>query len=154
MEGLKKQLSDYLKSALKKGEALRVSTLRMVSSSIANKEIELRKRDIGLSNQEVLDVISSEAKKRKDAAEGFKKGGRAELAEKEMEELSILKTYLPPEISDEDLLRIIKDGIREAGTTDVKDFAKVMKVIMPTLKGKASGDRISRALKSELEKND
>ena len=78
----------------------------------------------------------------------------AELAEKEMEELSILKTYLPPEISDEDLLRIIKDGIREAGTTDVKDFAKVMKVIMPTLKGKASGDRISRALKSELEKND
>ncbi|KKT39800.1 hypothetical protein A2W54_04020 [Candidatus Giovannonibacteria bacterium RIFCSPHIGHO2_02_43_13] len=154
MEGLKKQLSDDLKSALKKGEALRVSTLRMVSSSIANKEIELRKRDIGLSNQEVLDVISSEAKKRKDAAEGFKKGGRAELAEKEMEELSILKTYLPPEISDEDLLRIIKDGIREAGTTDVKDFAKVMKVIMPTLKGKASGDRISRALKSELEKND
>ena len=154
MEGLKKQLSDDLKSALKKGEALRVSTLRMVSSSIANKEIELRKRDIGLSNQEVLDVISSEAKKRKDAAEGFKKGGRAELAEKEMEELSILKTYLPPEISDEDLLRIIKDGIREAGTTDVKDFAKVMKVIMPTLKGKACGDRISRALKSELEKND
>jgi len=154
MEGLKKQLSDDLKGAMKNGEALRVSALRMVSSAITNKEIELRKRDIGLSNQEVLDVISSEAKKRKDAAEGFKKGGRAELAEKEMEELSILKTYLPPEISDEDLLRIIKDGIREAGTTDVKDFAKVMKVIMPTLKGKASGDRISRALKSELEKND
>ena len=87
IETLKKQLSDDLKSALKKGEALRVSTLRMVSSSIANKEIELRKRDIGLSNQEVLDVISSEAKKRKDAAEGFKKGGRAELAEKEIREI-------------------------------------------------------------------
>jgi len=154
MEGLKKQLSDDLKGAMKNGEALRVSALRMVSSAITNKEIELRKRDIGLSNQEVLGVISAEAKKRKDAAEGFKKGGRAELAEKEMEELAILKTYLPPEISDEDLLRIIKDGIREAGTTDAKDFAKVMKVIMPTLKGKASGDRISRALKSELEKND
>ena len=157
MEGLKKQLSDDLKSAMKKGEVLRVSTLRMVASAIANKEIELRKRDIGLSDREVLDVISSEAKKRKDAAEGFEKGGRKDLAEKELEELAILKTYLPPEISEEDLSRIIKDGIREVGlpagrqaAKDQKDFATVMKVIMPTLKGKASGDRISKALKAEL----
>ena len=132
MEGLKKQLSDDLKSAMKKGEVLRVSTLRMVASAIANKEIELRKRDIGLSDREVLDVISSEAKKRKDAAEGFEKGGRKDLAEKELEELAILKTYLPPEISEEDLSRIIKDGIREVGLPAGRQGAKQPKTL-PTV---------------------
>ena len=150
MEGLKNQISQDLKSAMKKGDALCVSTLRMVSSAISNKEIELRKRDVGLSDQEVIGVISSESKKRKDAAEGFEKGGRADLAEKEKAELAILQAYLPPEIGDDDLLRIIKDGIREAGAAGEKDFPKVMKIIMPTLKGKASGDRISKTLKAEL----
>jgi len=166
MEALKKQISEDLKSAMKKGDVLRVSTLRMVASAVANKEIELRKRDIGLSDQEVLSVISYESKKRKDAATEFEKGGRKDLAEKEIAELAILKVYLPPEISDDDLMRIIKNGIREAGLpalptgqaggrqerSDSKDFAKVMKVIMPTLKGKASGDRISGVLKEELQK--
>lgn len=141
-----------MKAAMKKGDTLTVSTLRMVASAISNKEIELRKRDIGLSDQEVLDVIASESKRRKDAAAEFEKGGRPELAEKEISELNILKAYLPPEISDEDLIRIVKDGIREAGASGPQDFAKVMKVVMPTLKGKASGDRISGVLKAELQK--
>ncbi len=67
-------------------------------------------------------------------------------------EMGVLKKYLPPEISDEDLLRIVRDGIREAGATNTADFPKVMKAIMPTLKGKASGDRISQAVKNELSK--
>lgn len=159
MENLKDKIAKDQKNALKDGDALRLSTLRMLSAAVANKEIELRKKDVGLSDREILDVISSEAKKRKDAAQGYRTGAREELVQKEEAELKILQSYLPPEISEEDLRRIIKDGIREAGLPAGKagaatqqDFAKVMKVIMPTLKGKAAGDRISGALKEELGK--
>ena len=64
----------------------------------------------------------------------------------------VLKEYLPPEISDEDIVRIVRDGVRESGASGEKDFGKAMKIIMPTLKGKASGDRVSVALKNELQK--
>ncbi len=147
---LKDTISEDQKRALKSGDAEAVSTLRMLLAAIRNKEIELRKKDIGLSDSEVLDVISSEAKRRKDATFEYQKAARADLAQKEESELAILKKYLPPEISDEDLLRIVQEGVREAGGVGEKDFGKVMKIIMPTLKGKASGDRISAALKMEL----
>ncbi len=147
---LKDKIAEDIKIALKKSEATELSTLRMLSASITNKEIELRKKDIGLSDSEVLDVISSEAKRRKDAIAEYQKAGRTELAQKEEEELSVLKKYLPAEISDEDLLRIVQDGVREAGGAGEKDFGKVMKIVMPTLKGKASGDRISAVLRREL----
>ena len=151
---LKDKISEDIKTALKSGAegAIRLSTLRMVSAAVSNKAIELRKKDLGLSDREILDVISSELKKRKDAAEEFRKGGREDLAKKEESELLVLKEYLPPEISDEDIVRIVRDGVRESGASGEKDFGKAMKIIMPTLKGKASGDRVSVALKNELQK--
>lgn len=147
---LKQKIHDDIKRAMKAGDELRLSTLRLLNSAISNKEIELRKKDIGLSDEEISEVMSSEAKKRKDAAEGFKKGGREDLSKKENLELKILQEYLPPEIHDDDLLRIIKDGIRETAASNENDFGKVMKVIMPLLKGKAGGDRIANMLKKEL----
>lgn len=147
---LKQKIFDDLKSALKSSDAVRLSTLRMLSAAIANKEIELRKKDIGLSDGEVLDAISSEARRRKDSITEYEKAGRTELAQKEREELAILQSYLPPEIAEDELARIVKDGIREAGATSEKDFGKVMRIVMPILKGKASGDRISLVLKKEL----
>lgn len=151
-ETLKQKITEDLKAALKNQKEAELSTLRMLSAAIANKEIELRKKDVGLSDEEIFLVIAQEAKKRKDAMDGYEKGGRPDSAEKEKIELDILKAYLPPEIPDDDLRRIIKDGIREANASSEKDFPKVMKVIMPTLKGKASGDRVSGALKEELAK--
>lgn len=150
---LKQQISEAQKNALKGGKKDELSALRMLSAAIFNKEIELRKKDIGLSDSEVLDVINSEVKRRKDAILEYKNAGREESAQKEEFELNVLKQYLPPEISDEDLFRIVRDGIREAGATNATDFPKVMKAIMPTLKGKASGDRISNAVKVELSKS-
>ena len=152
MATLKDKISEDIKNAMRSQDALRLSTLRLLNAAISNKEIELRKKDIGLSDEEVLEVVASEAKKRKDAAEGFKNGGRENLAQKETSELKILQEYLPPEISDEDLLRIIKDGIREADAQNEKDLGKVMKIIMPLLKGRAGGDRITKILKEELGK--
>lgn len=132
---------------------MRLSTLRLLGAAIANKEIELRKKDIGLSDEEVLDVIGAEARKRKDAISEYTNAKRLEMAEKETAELAILQKYLPPEMSDEDLFRIVQGGIRETGATSEKEFGKVMKAIMPLLKGKASGDRISKVLKDELNKS-
>lgn len=149
---LKQQIIEDQKNALKSGKKDELSTIRMLWAAISNKEIDLRKKDIGLSDGEVFDVISSEVKKRKDAVVEYKKAGRDESAKKEEFEMEVLKKYLPPEISDEDLLRIVHDGIREAGAVSVADFPKVMKAIMPTLKGKASGDRISETVKKELAK--
>lgn len=147
---LSKKIEEELKVAMKAGEALKVSTLRMAQSAIKNKEIALLKKDTGLSDDEIGEVIKSEVKKRRDAADEFAKGGRAELALKEKAEIEILRVYLPAEISDEDLERILKDGIREVAAAGEKDFAKVMKVSMQILKGKASGDRISTVLKKLL----
>ena len=147
---LGKKIDEELKIAMKAGEVLKVSTLRMAQSAIKNKEIQVLKKDSGVSDEEIVDVVKSDVKKRRDAAEEYEKAGRDELADKEKKELEILKAYLPAEISDEDLERILKEGIRETAATGEKDFAKVMKVSMPILKGKASGDRTSAVLKKLL----
>ncbi|MEK9166559.1 MAG: GatB/YqeY domain-containing protein [Patescibacteria group bacterium] len=139
-------LRDDLKTALKGGDAFRSSTLRMAIAAALNKAIQLLKKDIGLSDEEVAEVVRVEVKKRKDAAAEFAKGGREDLAEKEMKEAGILSVYLPPEMADEEVERVIKEGIRETGATTKADFGKVMKTVMPVLKGKASGDRISEIL--------
>lgn len=147
---LKQKITEDLKQSLKSGDALRLSTLRMLSAAIANKEIELRKKDTGLSDDEVLAVINSEMKKRRDAAAEYKKGGREESAKKEEAEAAILKEYLPPEIPEEELREMIKKAITESGAKDIKDFGKVMKLIMPQVKGRAGGAKISQILKEEL----
>lgn len=150
---LKQQVEADLKEAMRSGDDTKRSVLRMLLSAVRNKEIDVQKKDMGLSDEEVLDVIRSEVKKRKDSIEGYEKGGRTELAEKEQAEMILLQSYLPPELSEEEVIRIIKDGIRESGALSMHDFAKVMKVIMPILKGKASGDRISALLKKELSRD-
>ena len=147
---LSKKIEEDLKLAMKSGEQLKVSVLRMTQAAIHNKEIQLLKKEIGLSDQEVTEVLESEVKKRKDAATEFEKAGRLELAQKEKAEAGILSTYLPTQMPDEDLERILKEGIREVAASSQKDFGRVMKVAMPILKGKASGDRISAMLKKLL----
>ena len=147
---LKKKIEDDLKSAMRSGEALKVSVLRMALASIANREIEVLKKDVGLSNEEITDVLSKEFKKRKDAAGEFRRGGREESAVKEESEAKIISDYLPKEISDADLERVVEESVREAGAGGPGDFGKVMKAAMAVLKGKASGDRVSEAVKKAL----
>ena len=151
MNDLKNKIKEDLKDSMKKGEATKTSTIRMLLSAVHNKEIELGKKEAGLTDEEVMDAIRTESKKRRDAIEGFEKGGRAESAAQEKEELEILEKYLPPEISDEELLAVVKKGIADAGATSAADFGKAMKIISPLLKGKASGSRIASCVKKELE---
>ena len=151
------QIRDDLKGAMQSGDKVRLGTLRMLVASIKNKEIEERKKEVGLADEEVLGVIQREAKKRKDAIAEYEKAARGELVRVEAEELAILETYLPAELSDEEVKRIVLDGIHELGPPDAavavgdaKQLGALMKVIMPTLKGRASGDRILRLARQAL----
>lgn len=146
----KNKIKEDMKEAMKNGEAIRLSTIKMLLAAVSNKEIELGKKETGLSDDEVMNVIRSEAKKRKDAVIGFEKGRRPELAKQENEELAILSSYLPPEISDEELLVAVKKAIEETQATNAADFGKVMKILSPLLKGKASGSRIADTVKKSL----
>ncbi len=151
MDSLKIKIKEDLKNAMKKGKATAVSVLRLLLASVANKEIELGKKEAGLNDEEVMNALRAEAKKRRDAIDGFEKAGRPELASQEKNELAILESYLPPEISDEEILAAVKKGIEESQASGPNDFGKAMKIIAPLLKGKASGSRIADILRKELE---
>lgn len=147
---LKEKLESDLKNALKAGESRCVSVLRMVISAIRNKEIETMKKETGLSEDEIVAVLQTEARKRRDSVAEFRKGGREELARNEEAEIIILQPYLPAEASDEDVDNAVREAIRETGATSPADFGKAMKAAMAKLKGRADGNRVSLAVKRAL----
>lgn len=146
------KIKEDLKTAMREKDELRMSVLRMAVSAIKNKEIEKRGKggENVLTDEEVMAVFRFEAKKRRDAIAEFNKGGRADLAEKEAKEMAILDAYLPKEISDEDILRCVKEAMDQLGSPTMKDFGKVMGEAMKRIKGQASGDRVSAAVKKML----
>ncbi len=152
---IKEQIqSDLNKSVLGK-EELKSSVFRLLLAAILNKEKEKRyklkaDKDVLLTDEEIIDVISSEVKKRKEAAELYEKGGRHELAEKENKEAIILQQYLPEQISEEELRKLVKSAIAKVGAKTQKDMGKVMAELMPKAKGKADGSLISRVVKELL----
>ncbi len=131
---LKDKLLANMKEALKSKDSLRLNTIRSVISAIKNQEIDLRRE---LQEEEILSVVTREGKKRKEASALFKQGGRTDLMEKEDQELVILQDYLPEQVSEEDLRKRIQEVIAETGAEGMKDFGKIMKVLVPEFKGKA-----------------
>ena len=128
-----------MKGAQRSKDSLRLNTIRSVISSIKNQEIDLRKE---LQDEDVLPLITREVKKRKEAATLFEQGGRMDLMEKEKQEHAILQTYLPEQISEEDLRKRIQEVIAETEAEGMKDFGKIMKVLVPEFKGKADNGLI------------
>jgi uncharacterized protein YqeY len=128
------------------GQRIKLSTIRLLLSEIKNAEI-LKKG--ALSDDEVVDVIQRQVKRRKEAIEQYRKGGREDLAEKEEKEATILSSYLPEQLSDEEIIDLIKEAIKETGATSVKDTGRVMGTLMPKVRGKADGKRVNR-LASEI----
>ncbi|MFY9461609.1 MAG: GatB/YqeY domain-containing protein [Candidatus Sungiibacteriota bacterium] len=151
---LKEKIEHDLKEAMKNREELRLSVLRMLSAALHNKEIEKRGRGVSpeLTEEETVAVLRTEVKKRKDSVEGFEKGARLELAEKERNEIKIIEPYLPRELSDADLEKIVSEVIAAAGEVAEKDFGRVMGEAMKRAKGHASGERVSAILKKFLQK--
>ncbi len=151
MSNLQDQIKKDLITSLKAKEENRVSVLRMLQSAIKNKEIELKKRE-GLSDEEIGQVVASEAKKRNDSIESFKSGGRDELAAKEEKELEILKNYMPEQMSEEEVGKIVGKVIADTRAASAADFGKVMGKVMAELKGKADGNLVSKLVKEKLSK--
>ena len=133
-------------------DALRLSVLRMLTAAIKNTEIGKREGDSQpqLTDEEILKVIASEMKKRRDAAEGFSKGGKEDFAQKELEEAKILESYLPAQMSDEEIKKHVKEVVSKMGEVSQKDFGKVMKEVMGRIQGSASGDRVSATVRNVL----
>lgn len=148
MADLKEKIQSDLKTALKEKGEIKSSALRMLLSAVGNKEIELKKKKEGLSEEEFQNVIRSEAKKRKDSVEAFTKAERPELAEKEKTELLILQEYLPPELSEEEIEKTVKEVV--ANMPDEKDFGKIMGQTMAKLKGRADGKKVGEIVKKLL----
>lgn len=152
---LKEKIRQNLNEALKSKEELKTSVLRLLSSSILNKEKEKRYKsgeaqDVSLADEEVLDVISFEAKKRRESIIEFQKGGRDDLVNKEKAELEILQKYLPEQLKEEELKKISKEAVAKAGAKELKDMGKVMAVLMPQVKGRADGNLVSKIIKDLL----
>ncbi|OGZ42599.1 MAG: hypothetical protein A3C80_03840 [Candidatus Ryanbacteria bacterium RIFCSPHIGHO2_02_FULL_45_43] len=140
---------DLKKAQLGKKESVS-TTLRMLLSEIHNLEIKERKKETGLTNEEIIGVVRKEMKKRNDAIEEYQKAKREDLVAIEKEEITILEQYVPPQLQDENIQRVVEDSIREVNASGMQDFGKVMKVAMASLKGKAAGERIGEIVKKML----
>lgn len=146
---LLQKIDEDLKSALKASNQIRVSALRMLKAALKNKQIEKRRE---LSEDDIIDVLISLSKQRQESIDMFLKGGREELAEKEREELSILQSYLPKQLSNDEIDSIILEVIKNSDAKDIKDMGKVMKIVMSRIKGMADGKYVNKRVRELLEK--
>jgi len=145
---LKDRIDSECKTALKSGEKIKVSTLRMILAEVKNAEIAKRG---DLSEEELLAVVAREARKRKESIEEFGRGGREDLVAKESEELAIIQAYLPEQMSDGEVRSIVEETIKEVGATSSGDLGKVMGKLMPKIKGKADGKKVNQMVREMLE---
>ncbi|MEK7087033.1 MAG: GatB/YqeY domain-containing protein [Patescibacteria group bacterium] len=151
--GLKEKINKDLIQALKEKDSLTAGTLRFLLAGVHNREIEKRGKEENsvLDDAEVLEVLTREAKKRKEAAAIYEKGGRRELAEKELNELKTIRNYLPAELGENEIRQSVIETIEKIGAKDPKDFGKVMGEITKKLKGRAEASLISAIVKEQLE---
>jgi len=152
---LKTRIQQNLNSALKEKKELEVLVLRQILAAVLNKEKQKRfkskkEEDALLTEEETTDVVSSEAKKRREAIVEFEKGKRQDLAEKEKKELEILEKYLPEQLPEEEIRKLVKEAIEAAGAKEIKDMGKVMAELMPKTKGRADNSLVSRIVRELL----
>lgn len=147
---LKQKIADDLKNAMKAGDSAKRDTLRMVDSMVKNAEIEKMKKEDGLSDEEILEVISRAVKQRKDSLAQYESGGRADLAEKEKKEIEILMEYLPKQMGEDEIRAIVKEVIAGAGVSGKAEIGKIMGPLMGRLKGQADGSLVKKIAEEEL----
>ncbi len=149
MPELKARLHSDLNAAMKARDELTVATLRMALTAVTTEEVA-GKSARELSDDEVLRVLTREAKKRREAAEAFTAAGRDELAAREQAEGTVLDRYLPAQVGDDELAELVAAAITEAGATSARDIGAVMKIVQPTVAGRADGKRISDEVRRRL----
>ncbi len=160
---LKERINEDLKASLKSGSNDVVSTLRFLSSVIKNKELEKRnklskeskpvaelEKFSELNDDETMNVILGEIKKIKESIAQYEKGSRLDLVRKEETELQILKKYVPEEMPEEELRSLIKKKLSEMGNMSIKDFGKIIEIVMTEVKGRAGGEAVKKIIEEEI----
>jgi len=145
--GLKEQLDGDLKTSMRDKDPLKLSVIRMLKSAIKYREIELMKP---LDDAGVMQVISTEIKRRRDSVEQYRSGGRPELAEKEEQEIALLQHYLPQQLSEAELRAKVDEVVARVGAKGPKDMGAVMKALLPDVQGKAESKTVSEIVKQRL----
>ncbi|MDT4908693.1 MAG: uncharacterized protein QOF87_3567 [Pseudonocardiales bacterium] len=149
MPELKPRLRADLNAAMKARDELTTATLRMALTAVSTEEVA-GKQSRELSDDEVLRVLSREAKKRREAAEAFDAAGRTELAERERAEGVVLDAYLPTQLGDDELSELVRTAVAEAGATGPQQMGAVMKLVQPQVAGRADGKRVSDEVRRQL----
>lgn len=144
---LQEKLNEDYKAAMKSGDKLRIETLRLLRAQL--KDAQINKMQ-ALTPEEEIAALSNAAKKRREAIELYKQGGRDDLLEKEAAELAIISSYLPQALSTEEITQIIDTAIKETGSTAAGDLGKVMGKIMPQVKGRADGKLVQQMVRERL----
>ena len=147
---LSERIDSDLKEAMRAKDATRTSVLRMVKAALKNAAIAKSGAGAQLSDAETAQVIRKQVKQRQDSIESFEKGGRAELAAKEKEELSILQSYLPQAMSPEELSKVVRDTIAELGASSKAQMGAVMKALQAKVAGRADGKTLSAEVQRQL----
>lgn len=146
----KQQLQEDLKQSMLARDAQKTSVLRMVLSAINYYEINKGGAGYEATEEDVMTVIQNQAKQRRDSIEQFTAGNRPELAEKEQQELKIIQVYLPEQMGEEEIRKLVKEAISSTGATTPQDMGKVMGALMPATKGKADGGLVSKIVREAL----
>ena len=149
---LKQQLKDQLKEAMLAKDELKTSVIRFVLSGITYYEIQKGGAGYEATDEDVLTVINKEVKQRKDSIEQFTAGGRQDLVDKEKAELAILESYLPEQMSEEEVQKYVTEAVAQTNASTPQDMGKVMSALMPKVKGKADGSLVSRLVREALTK--
>jgi len=141
------KLQEEMKAAMKSGDKDKLSTIRMLISEIKKVQIDSKKE---LSDEEIISILQKYIKQRKEAYVQYEQAGRKDLAEKELKEIEIVQQFLPPPLSEEELIKIVEETIKEVGASSIKDMGKVVKAVMDKVKGRAEGYLISKIVKEKL----
>jgi uncharacterized protein YqeY len=148
---LSERIDSDLKDAMRAKDATRLSVLRMLKAALKNAAIEKSGADAQLNDAEATQVIRKQVKQRQDSIESFEKGGRAELAAKEKEELSILRSYLPQAMGPDELTKVVRETIAEVGATSRAQMGAVMKALQAKVAGRADGKTLSAEVQKQLQ---
>ena len=145
---LKEVINSDFKEAFKSGDAVAKSVIAMLKSAIKNKEID--NKGVELSDEQVIDLLSTEIKRRKDSAKQYRDGGREDLAVSEEGEIAVLQKYMPEQLTKEELEKLVVDAVSESGASTMQDLGKVMSLLKDKVKGRADGSEVAALVKSKL----
>ena len=146
---LQNKISEEIKEALRGQQKLKLSVVRMLQASIKNKIIDTGQKE--LSDEQIITVVNSEIKKRRDSVSEFEKVGRQDAVQAEKDEIAILMEYMPEQLSEEQIVSLINESVSELNIESIKDLGRLMKALMPRVKGKADGNLVNRLVREKLD---